>query len=347
MTHLADKVDFLSDPASYAGATRHVEARETHMSWVFLTDDRVYKLKKPVKYSFLDFSSLKRRYFYCREELRLNCRLAEHTYMAVIALRLDEAGRLTFSGEGRVVDWLVQMRRLPAADMLDMRIRQGRVPRGEIERVGALLVDFYSRRSREHVAGDAYLRHLVDEHAINRAILARPEFGLLPAAEGTLDKVEHALARFRPIIEDRILQGRIVEGHGDLRPEHVCLIDPPQIIDCLEFNRTMRIIDPYDEVNYLGLECEILGAAWIRPLLCAILERELGGAPSAALLALYGGFRGLLRARLCVVHLLETPLRHPETWRPLALRYLAAAEEVCVNLPSPADRRSTRAYGDV
>jgi aminoglycoside phosphotransferase family enzyme len=346
MMHLAEKVDFLSDPASYAGATRHVEAQETHMAWVFLTDDRVYKLKKPVKYPFLDFSSLKRRHFYCREELRLNRRLAQPTYLAVVALRLDERGRLTLSGEGRVVDWLVEMRRLPAAEMLDNRIRQGRVTREEIERVGALLVDFYSRRSQERVAGDAYLRHLIEEHAVNRAILARPEFSLLAMAERTLDKVEDALARFRPVIEDRILQGRIVEGHGDLRPEHVCLTDPPQIIDCLEFNRAMRIIDPYDEVNYLGLECEIHGAAWIRPLLSSILEKQLGGAPSAALLALYGGFRGLLRARLCVVHLLETPLRHPETWHPLAIRYLAAAEKLCVSLPAPAGRRSTRVYGD-
>ena len=113
--------------------------------------------------------------------------------------------------------------------------------------------------------------------------------GYLNLVGNTLD-TDQALITLRPLIKSRISRDLIVEGHGDLRPEHVCLTDPPQIIDCLEFNRAMRIIDPYDEVNYLGLECDMLGAPWIRPLLCKILERNLGNPPNAPLTALYGGF---------------------------------------------------------
>ena len=346
MTGLAEKVRFLSDPASYAGTTTHVETHETHMSWVFLTDRRVYKLKKPVKYPFLDFSSLRRRYFYCREELRLNRRLAEATYISVVPLRRDTSGHMSLGGQGLIVDWLVERHRLPAAEMLDVRIRDGRVTEQEIQRVGDLLVCFYSRCAPEIAMGEAYLHHLVREHAINRSILERPEFGLTTASAPALEKVEHALDHLRPRIEERIASGWIVEGHGDLRPEHICLTDPPQIIDCLEFNRAMRIIDPYDEVNYLGLECDMLGAGWIRPVLGAILSKHLGHAPDPPLLALYGGFRALLRARLCLVHLLESHMRRPETWRPLAIRYLAEADRACVNLPFPEGRRSTHAYGD-
>ncbi len=105
----------------------------------------------------------------------------------------------------------------------------------------------------------------------------------------------------------------------------VCLVTPPQIIDCLEFNRSMRIIDPYDEIGYVALECEVLGADWIRPLLLSALERELGDRPDDPLLALYGRFRALLRARLCLVHLLEHPVRESKKWRPLALAYLTQA----------------------
>ncbi|MGB3389275.1 MAG: hypothetical protein WBA88_14950, partial [Pseudaminobacter sp.] len=118
----------------------------------------------------------------------------------------------------------------------------------------------------------------------------------------------------------------------------VCLVDPPQIIDCLEFNRSMRIVDPCDEVNYLGLECELLGTPWIRPLLLGIIEERLGDPPGTALMALYGAFRMLLRARLCIAHLLEHPVHHPEKWRPLAKRYLEAAERECLNLPAPPAR---------
>jgi aminoglycoside phosphotransferase family enzyme len=333
LSNLAEKVRFLSEPGSYGGTTRYVEARETHMSWVFMTDNRVYKLKKPVRYPFLDFSTLQKRQFYCREEFRLNRRLASETYTATVALRRKRSGQLTLSNEGRVIDWLVEMRRLPAQEMLDTRIRQGNVTPTDIGRIGELLAAFYASRSQEPVDGNIYLHHLEHEQAINGSILRRSEFGLSDLADNALDTVDQALKLLRPLVQSRISRGAIVEGHGDLRPEHICLADPPQVIDCLEFNRAMRIIDPYDEVNYLGLECGMLGATWIRPLLCNVLERNLGNPPNAQLMALYGGFRALLRGRLCIAHLLDHPLRYPEKWRPLAVRYISAADKECRILP--------------
>jgi aminoglycoside phosphotransferase family enzyme len=336
MSDLAEKVRFLSESGSYGGTTEHVEAHETHMSWVFMTDNRVYKLKKPVIYPFLDFSTLKKRQFYCQEELRLNRRLASDTYTAIVALRRKPTGQLTLSNEGRIIDWLVEMRRLPANQMLDRRIREGCVKQDEICRIGELLAAFYAGRSREPANGNTYLRHFEHEQTTNRSILERSEFELSDLAGNALDTVDQALILLRPLVKSRISLGIIVEGHGDLRPEHVCLTEPPQIIDCLEFNRAMRIIDPYDEVNYLGLECDMLGAVWIRPLLSKVLQTELGNLPDAQLIALYGAFRALLRARLCIAHLLESPLRHPKKWRPLAIRYISAADKECLNLPRPA-----------
>ena len=93
-------------------------------------------------------------------------------------------------------------------------------------------------------------------------------------------------------------QGLIVEGHGDLRPEHICLSDPIQIFDCLEFNRDLRILDPYYELNYLGLECSVAGVDWIGPILLDTAEERLGHRPDAKLIDLYGMLRALLKARL-------------------------------------------------
>lgn len=325
MTDLAGKVRFLSDPASYPHTTARVEARETHMSWVFLTDDRVYKLKKPVKYPFLDFSTLSRRRFFCEEELRLNRRLAGETYRAVVPLRVNKAGRLGLSGPGRTIDWLVEMKRLAAADMLDARLERGAATREDIRRIGELMSGFYAACAPEIADGRLYLDHLIEEQAINRKILERPELGVGETAGPMLDAVDRALERLAPKIERRIAEGRIVEGHGDLRPEHVHLGEPAQVIDCLEFSRAMRIIDPYDEINYLGLECAMLGAPWVRPLLLGMLDARLGGRPDEDLLALYGGFRALLRARLCIAHLLDAVVRHPKKWKPAALSYIAMA----------------------
>jgi aminoglycoside phosphotransferase family enzyme len=345
MIDLAAKVRFLGDPASYPRPTRRIEARETHMSWVFLADDRVYKLKKPVRYPFLDFATLARRRFFCEEELRLNRRLAGGTYCSVVPLRCDGKDRLNLAGHGRIVDWLVEMKRLPQADLLDERLRQGRVTESDMIRIGELMAGFYAACVPEIADGGLYLKHLIEEQAVNRAILGQAGLGVADAAMPVLDEADRALERLVPEIRRRIAEGRIVEGHGDLRPEHVYVGEPAQVIDCLEFNRSMRIIDPYDEVNYLGLECAMLGAARVRPILLGVLDARLGGRPDDEVLALYGGFRALLRARLCMAHLLDAAVLRPGKWKPLALSYIAAAVKE-LSPRSPAGRRSIRVHGD-
>ncbi|MDN2568306.1 hypothetical protein N1F89_18940 [Aquibium sp. A9E412] len=332
---LAETVRFLADPAVYGpeahgGATARVEARETHMSWVFLTAHRVYKLKKPVRYPFLDFSTVALRGRFCREELRLNRRLAAESYLAVRRIARAADGGLALDGAGDTVDWLVEMVRLPEAEMLDRRIAGGRLSRADVEALGARLAAFYAGQAGRRHDGRAYGARLVAEQAVNRRVLARGP-AALDGAAAPLAAVDAALERLRPQLAERAEAGLLVDGHGDLRPEHVCLADPLQIIDCLEFNPLLRCVDPFDEVGYLGLECAVLGAGWVAPLLAAPLAARLAP-PSPALAALYRAFRALLRARLCMAHLLETPVRKPAKWRPLAGRYLAAAERACVSL---------------
>jgi aminoglycoside phosphotransferase family enzyme len=117
----------------------------------------------------------------------------------------------------------------------------------------------------------------------------------------------------------------LVECHGDLRPEHVCLVDPPVVIDCLEFDPALRQLDPFEELAFLGLECTVLAARWVGPRLTARCARALGDAPPAALLDLYVACRAVLRARLSLAHLLEPDPRTPEKWLPLGRRYLDLA----------------------
>ena len=335
MTDVAEKVRFLSQPEAYGPDVHNVEVRQTHMSWVFLTEDHVYKLKKPVTYPHLDFSTIEKRRRNCEAEVRLNRRLAEGVYIGIVPLRRDAQG-LHLDGEGEIVDWLVHMVRLPETDMLDRRIVDGRVARADIEQLSHLLADFYARLAPE--TDDAYLDHLAREQPINRSVLEMPELGFRDRAAPLLDALDQAIDDLRPQIEGRIADGRMIEGHGDLRPEHVCLNETPKIIDCLEFNRRMRIIDPFDEVNYLGLECEMEGAAWVRPVLLEVLEQRVGHRPAPALMALYGTFRALLRARLSAAHLLEDHIRKPDKWGPQTFGYLALAEREAVSLPFPADR---------
>ena len=144
-------LQFLQSPAAHlghAGAVQAVETIETHMSWVFLAGEHVLKMKKPVRYPFLDFSTLAAREFDCREELRLNARLAPGVYLGLMALQ-ERGGGLALVPEaqlptaGRTVDWLVLMRRLPAGRMLDHLIAASLVTPGEIDALARVLADFY------------------------------------------------------------------------------------------------------------------------------------------------------------------------------------------------------------
>jgi uncharacterized protein len=323
------KLHYLRSGSAHEAAGTAVEAIETHMSWVFLAGDRVLKLKKPVRYDFLDFSTLQAREFYCREELRLNARLAPGVYLDVLALQWHD-GRFVLlppqclPAPGQTVDWLVLMRRLPARHMLDQRIASGDVTPADIGALCVVLVDFYGHAPSVAVEPKEYVQRLHREQRTNRKVLLDPRWPL-PGSVSALDRLEAALCEHEPELQSRAAQGRVLDGHGDLRPEHVCLLRPPVVIDCLEFNAALRQVDPLDEIAYLGLECELAGAPWIAAQLFEGCAAALDGRSSPALLHLYTAQRALLRARLALAHLLDPSPRTPDRWPVRARRYIERA----------------------
>ena len=326
-----EKVAFLRTPEAYPYRPLRVDVKETHMSWVFIAGDRVYKLKKPVRYPFLDFRTLAAREANCREEVRLNRRLAPEVYVGVVPLTKKHDGRLALAGRGEVVDWLVEMRRLPDGLMLDRAILEHTIERDRgdrrIDAVGDLLIAFYRACPPADLSPLSYVQQFAREHAITETVLSDPRFNLDRAQVGyALDHVRRGIKEDAAILQDRVKHGRVVEGHGDLRPEHICLSDPPVIIDCLEFNRAFRLVDPFDELTFLGLECERLNAGWIGERLIKRCADGLGEQPSPRLLEFYWAYRACLRARLALAHLLEPDPREPWKWVPLANRYLELAQ---------------------
>jgi aminoglycoside phosphotransferase family enzyme len=342
------KVAFLSSTAAYGAPGQEVEIKETHMSWVFLTGDRVYKLKKPVKYPFLDFSTLAARKADCIEEVRLNRRLAPDVYLGLVRLTLEAQAELALSGKGKTVDWLVEMRRLPEDRMLDHAILHGTVAPEHIGRVAKVLADFYRHLDPAGVSPEDFLGQFAREQAKNRALLTEKRFKLpRTRLNNVLAGIEGVIAGEPELLMSRAREGRIVDGHGDLRPEHICLSEPPVIIDCLEFNRALRFVDPFDELAFLGMECEKLGAPWIAARLISRCAAELGERPSDRLIAFYTAYRACLRARLALAHLLEPVVRTPEKWLPLAKAYLAIARQACLMLRLRAARPASRLRGSV
>jgi aminoglycoside phosphotransferase family enzyme len=302
---------------------------ETHMSWLFLVGEFVLKLKKAVRYPFLDFSTLGAREFYCREEVRLNSRLAPGVYRGLLALQRCDGGlalvpEQRLAADGQTVDWLVLMRRLPAGRMLDRVLSERALAPADIDALLGVLVDFYRNLAPVALAARDYVARFQCEQAVNRDVLLRPQFEL-PGVALALGRLDRALRQHEAALWQRAADGRIVDGHGDLRPEHVCLLQPPVVIDCLEFNPPLRQVDVFDELAFFGLECEIAGAAWVGPKIIDACSAALRDTPTPALVHLYTAYRALLRARLAMAHLLDPQPRTPQEWAPRAQRYVVRA----------------------
>lgn len=331
---LAAKVTFLSRPENYPEQPSAISAIETHMSWVFLGDHWVYKLKKPVRYDFLDFSSVTRRRMNCQDEVRLNARLAPGVYLGVVPLVEDASGALTLGGHGGVVDWLVKMRRLPQDCLLEYQLRHGTLDSDALRRTAQVLADFYRRAAPVAMTPADYVNRLRSRLLRNIAAISQAP-GALPAA--TIDRIATRLDayvhRHQELLGGRAAQRRIIEAHGDLRPEHICLADTPVIIDCLEFNRDFRLLDPLDELAFLAMECGRLGYPNVGEVFTSTYRETSGDSPAPGLVNFYKANWSAFRCGISVWHTVDPLVKDQDKWVHLAAGYLEMASAYCALLP--------------
>lgn len=324
------KVVVLLTPDVYPEHPRLIEAIETRLSWIFLTERHAYKLKKPKRLSYLDFTTLAARRSNGLAEIRLNRRLAPDVYLGLVGLFVGPEGSFRVGGHpGRrdaVVDWLVRMVRLPQQRRLDERIRAGVLTPADVEGLGHRLSDFYRSGRPEPMAPDDYQRRFEDGIRGNLDVIVPRVTGPLAERAGHAAAMQTAfLAEHGALLRARAAEGRIVEGHGDLRPEHIFLDGTPRIIDCLEFSRDLRLLDPMDELAYLALECERLGAAQVGDAIVDLYRTRSGDAADPRLIAFYRSFRASLRARLAAERLDMAPAGRCGDWLARTDSYLCAA----------------------
>lgn len=346
-------VTLLKQTNTYPEKPQRIDVIETHMSWVFLTEHTVYKLKKPARYDFLDFSTLSARKKYCAEEVYLNRRLTKNVYIGMVPLLLDANGRASIGesekagaceesgknaqekkgqevlgkGQVKVIDWLVKMRRLPAKRMLDYMIGRHRLNHKDIQKLAQRLIEFYQYSAAIKINASDYLQQLEKSVRINFTELVKPKYGLSESVVNKVHNFQLGLLHNEPeLFAQRVRQGRIVEGHGDLRPEHVCLEEEPVIFDCLEFNREFRIVDCVDELSSLSMECELLDAPEVGDELFLRYEKIIQDKVSPRLIHFYKSYRACVRARLAILHVRELERAAWPKWQHRAERYLLLAE---------------------
>lgn len=304
---LAQLIDELSRPSAFPGQVDRIEVRQTHISAVFLAGELVYKIKKPVRLDFLDFSTLEQREHFCREELRLNARLAGDVYLDVVPVALEH-GRPRLEASGEPVEWAVKMRRLPDDATLEHRLGQAAVSRGQIEELAALLADFHKRAERGETISRFGRYEVVAQNVRDNFHHSRRQIGetVSPAVFDRLQAAsEAALAAHRELIEARAARGVPCDTHGDLRTDHVYLLSaeagrPAQtvIIDCIEFNEAYRFADPVCDLAFLVMDLAFIGQAWAAQALAEAYFAATGDHEGRSLLPLYVSYRAAVRAKV-------------------------------------------------
>lgn len=291
----------LMKSTAYPEPTTRVEMMQTHVSWLFLTDTHVYKIKKPVDFGFLNFSTIDRRRFYCNEEVKYNRRLCPDIYEGVVELRESEGGA-AFHGNGAIIDYAVKMRRLPAEGMLDRLVANNSVTLMDIRNIASHIAEFHQNAATsaaiaDHGTVDRIMFNWQENFDQMTAFSERT----LPAAE--LELIRNWVISFAhdngALFDQRVSEGFVRECDGDIHLENICLFDSKvYIFDCIEFSDRLRCCDTAADLAFLLMDLDFHNRLDLsREALSAYQEitHDTGMAP---LLAFYKSYRAFVRGKV-------------------------------------------------
>lgn len=269
--------------------------RETHGSWVIVTGDRAIKIKKPVRFSFMDFSTIEARRQACHEEVRLNRELAPALYLGVRPV-LSTPPYLGDGTNGGVVDYAVEMRRYDERATMAALLHAGRLRESHVDEVASRIAGFHS------AAAPIVAPPSQPSGWSERALADLDDLASLRVQTGAQRRFcSTAAGRHGDAMRGRWRAGLVRDGHGDLRAEHILLTSPVTIVDRLEFSRALRAVDVADDLAFLSMDLERLGARWAADLLTEAYAAAGGKPAPPALAALFGWRRAIVRAKVALI----------------------------------------------
>lgn len=293
----------LQSPERYDHSIKQFELIETHISWVILTGEYVYKIKKPVNFGFLDFTTLAQRAHYCQEELRLNQRLAPDLYLEVVPIT-GSISEPVLGGTGPAIEYAIKVRQFPQQNLLDRMQAKGKLTAEHITELGRLIADFHQRID----VAPATSRFGTPEHVYApmgqnfeqiRPMLTDP--ALLKQLEHLQVWAETTFERLKPEIVQRKSQGFIRECHGDIHLGNITLVNERVVLfDCIEFNEDFRWTDTACDLAFILMDLQSRGLnKYARQLLGEYLEIT-GDFELLNLLRFYKSYRAMVRAKIAL-----------------------------------------------
>ncbi len=322
-------IKWLLKRCEYPHHADDIELIQTHISYVIVVGDFVYKFKKPINFSFLNFSTLEKRKFYCKQELSLNCRLCPEIYLDLVTVTLD-GEFFKLNGSGEVVEYGIKMVRMPEHRMMNRVMEASRLVKGDLDRIIATLIPFYQRveedeKIKEFGRSQAVAVNVLENfHQTERFaggdVLQRSQFE-------QIKRYSRKILGDENLFEERIATGKIHDCHGDLHSANICLADKVYIFDCIEFNDRLRYSDVVADIAFLAMDLDFHGLEEFSTYFTENFMQGTADNSMHKVLDFYKCYRAFVRGKICLLTIDDpgVDLRTKQRCRVQAVKYFALA----------------------
>ncbi len=300
------RLEELKKPEAYPFEVQEIKMIQTHTSWVFLTGNYAYKIKKPVKFSFLDYSTMGRRKFFCEREIFLNKRLSSDVYLDIVNVTDDNA--LFFEGKGKTVDYAVKMKQLPENKRMDLLLEQKKVSTKQVLELAGIMNNFHQNiptiKEKNYGSPEFVFKHIKDLSSIRSVV--EKELSQEETLDKLIKKCKNFVEKNNSFIKNRKKNGFVKECHGDFYSKNVFLTDEIKVFDCIEFNNDINFTDIVTEIAFMSMDLDAFNE---RKLSKKFVNHyiELSGDKKgfSKLLNLYKSYRANVRSKVAGLAFLQ------------------------------------------
>lgn len=301
------------------------ELIETHISWLLLTDEHAYKIKKPVKFSFLDFTTLEKRKFFCEEEVRLNRRLAPDVYLGVVSITKDGLEK-----EGEEIGYAVKMKKLDKDKTMDKMLKQGKVTEEQIKEIAERIAEFHQKIDviKGNYSTSEIVWKQIEDLGSFREIIEK-SCGIGGKVDYILENSKKFIENNETLFKKRIEDGMVRDCHGDLHSANIFLNDEIVIFDCIEFNKDFRYVDVASEIAFMSMDLDAFGREDLAELFVETYLAKTKDEELRKILPLYKCYRANVRAKIAAIDYSQHPGDEPKE---RIKKYTELAEKYAKNL---------------
>ena len=326
------QVEYMINHCTFPDTCNEPELIETHISWIALTDNFAFKIKRPVKFSFLDFSSIAKRKFYCQQEIKLNRRTAPEMYLNVVSVTNQMAGLAKPDEEKAVVDYAVQMKRMDAHLEMDKMLEKDEVTEEHIDALAEKVARFHKkvRVLKNAFATLKFQERFADIQTVSGFLSDKSGSDWEARIEESVKKSFNYLNSIRNLSNHRVITGFQKNCHGDLNASNIFLYPDPVIYDCIEFNSDYRRIDILNDIAFLCVDLDFFAK---QNLSDRFYNKYLGyygleqDPESHRLFLYYKSYRASVRAKVTLLSMKENPGDDDEKKLQDARKYILMMEE--------------------